>query len=240
MKWRCARSSFERGFAAIELLVAMAILASVCLFAGAYLRTIFRREKVKASVREIYTQVLAARMQALRHDSNVVLQVDLATREMTSWADPSAKFVRDSTEPVLESHRLPGDLVFRSVDGTINGSDSVAFDTYLGDSSLVDRIVFRSDGRLVAPQAANSQPPFRPVSYGANVPPGSVNCAPAGCRGIFVADRSDGGSDRNLSRISVDDYSRIGKASLLKWLPAEQGGNAGERNFVPPPWKWVD
>jgi prepilin-type N-terminal cleavage/methylation domain-containing protein len=240
MNSRCARSSFERGFTAIEVLVAMAILASVCLFAGAYLRTILHREKLKASVREIYSLVLAARMQALRHDSNVVLQIDLAAREMTSWADASANFVRDSTEPVLMSYPFPADLVFRSVNGAVNGSESVAFDSYLGDPSLVDRIVFRSDGSLVAPQAANSQPPFRPVSYGANVPPGSVNCPPAGCRGIFVADRSDGGANRNLFRISVDDYSRIGKASLLKWLPAEQGGNSGEENFVPPPWKWVD
>jgi hypothetical protein len=141
---------------------------------------------------------------------------------------------------VLESYRLPRDLVFRSVSGTVDGPDSVAFDDYLGDPSLVDRIVFRSDGSLVVPQAANSQPPFRPLSYGANVPAGSVNCAAAGCRGIFVADRGDGGADRNLFRISVDDYSRIGKTSLLKWLPPERGGNSGERNFVPPPWKWVD
>ncbi|HEX9304598.1 MAG TPA: type II secretion system protein [Thermoanaerobaculia bacterium] len=240
MNSRRARSLVERGFTAIELLVAMAVLASVCLFAGAYLRTILRREKLKASVREIYTLVLAARMQALRHDSTVVLRLDLPAREVTSWADASANFVRDSTEPVLESFPLPVDLVFRSISGTVNGPDSVAFDDYLGDPSLVDRIVFRSDGSLVPPQAANSQPPLRPVSYGADVPPGSVNCATAGCRGIFVADRSDDGADRNLFRISVDDYSRIGKASLLKWLPTEQGGNAGERNFVPPPWKWVD
>ncbi|HEX9287355.1 MAG TPA: prepilin-type N-terminal cleavage/methylation domain-containing protein [Thermoanaerobaculia bacterium] len=240
MNSRRARSSFERGFTAIELLVAMAILASVCLFAGAYLRTILRREKLKAAARELYSLVLAARIQALRHDSNVVLHVDLAARNVTSWADTSANFVRDPGEPLLESRRLPGELVFRSVSGTVDGPDGVAFDDYLGDPSLVDRIVFRSDGSLVVPQAVNSQPPFRPLSYGANVPAGSVNCPPTGCRGIFVADRGDGGVDRNLFRISVDDYSRIGKASLLKWLPTEQGGNSGERNFVPPPWKWVD
>ena len=49
--------------------------------------------------------------------------------------------VRTVTEPVLASYRLPVDLVFRSVSGPVNGSDSVAFDNYLGDPSLVDRIV---------------------------------------------------------------------------------------------------
>src|SRR5437667_7831541 len=140
MKWRCARSSFERGFTAIELLVAMAILASVCLFAGAYLRTILRREKVKASVREIYTLVLAARMQALRRDSNVVLQVDLAAREVTAWADKSPNFIRDSTEPVLDSYRLPTDLGFRSARGAMGRSESVAFADYLGTRSPARRV----------------------------------------------------------------------------------------------------
>jgi hypothetical protein len=61
-----------------------------------------------------------------------------------------------------------------------------------------------------------------------------VNCPPAGCRGIFLAD------GRNVFRVSVDDFGRIGRVSLLKWLPPGHGGNAGERDFTPPPWKWVD
>jgi len=241
MNLRRRSSSASSGFTAIELVVAVAIVGSVCLFTGAYLHTIFRREKMKASVREVYALVLATRMQAVKRNQNVVLHLDLADRQISSWADtPPENSVRDAGEPVLNAYTLPTFVAFRQMDGALNGPDSVAFDQYAGDAALVDRIVFRGDGSLLPPQASNSQPPVRPGTYSAAVPSNSVNCPAAGCRGIYLADRPESGVERNLFRISVDDFGRIGKASLLKWLPAEQGGNAGEKDFVPPPWRWVD
>jgi type II secretory pathway pseudopilin PulG len=226
---------------AIEVLVALAILASVCLFMSAYLHTIIKRERTKATVRQISTLVLAARMQALRRDCNVVIHIDPAAHDITSWVDAlPLNLIRDPGEAVLSYFRLPAAVSLRSMSGNLNGPDSVSFDEYQNDATLVDRIVFRADGSLLVPQASNSRPPDRPVTYSANVPSMSVNCRVTGCRGVFVADRSDGGSSRNLFRVGVDDFGRTGKPSLLKWLPPEQGGNGGERNFVPAPWKWTD
>jgi len=77
----------------------------------------------------------------------------------------------------------------------------------------------------------------------ASVPHGSIDCNPTTrCRGIYIADNNQTGftSNRNVFRISVDDYGRTGRVSLLKWLPASDGGNAGENNFVPGPWVWAD
>jgi len=240
MSSRRPRRFSEHGLTAIEVLVALAILASVCLFTSAYLHTILKRESMKGTVREISTLVLAARMQAVRRDCNVVLHIDLVAHDMTSWVDSlPLNLIRDPAEPVLSHLRLPGSISLRSVGGKVDGPDSVSFDDYENDAALVDRIVFRADGSLVVPQAANSRPPDRPLTYSANVPPSSVNCRLTGCRGVFVADRGGAGLSRNLFRVSVDDFGRTGKTSLLKWLPPEQGGNGGERNFVPPPWKWV-
>ena len=231
----------EQGLTAIEVLVALAIMAAVCLFTSAYLHTILKRERTKATVREISSLVLAARMQALRRDCNVVVHIDPVAHDIISWIDAlPMNLVRDPGETVLNYFRLPGSVSLRSVGGGIDGPDSVAFDQYANDTTLVDRIVFRADGSLLVPQAANSRPPERPLTYTENVPPLSVNCRLTGCRGVFVADRRDGGASRNLFRVSVDDFGKTGKTSLLKWLPPEQGGNGGERNFVPPPWKWVD
>jgi Tfp pilus assembly protein FimT len=241
MNSRSDRLASRRGFTSVELVVAMAILVSVFLFTAAYLHTIVRRERMKAAVREIHSLVLATRMQAVRRDATVVLEVDPATRELTAWAEtPPGNLVRDDSEPVLATYRLPTFLSFRAVAGQIDGPDSVAFDQYGGDTSLVDRIVFQSNGGLMAPQAANSQPPIRPGLRTASVPSTSVNCREEGCRGIYLSDRASAGVNRNLFRISVDDFGRVGKTSLLKWLPPEQGGNTGERDFVPAPWKWVD
>jgi Type II transport protein GspH len=236
-----SRPASSSGFSSVELVVAAAITVSVCLFTFAYLHTIVRRERMKAAVREIYSRVLATRMQAVRRDATVVLEVDVAKRELTTWADQSPpNFVRDDSEPVLSVQGLPPFLVLRAVDGSVDGPNSVAFDGYAGDASLVDRIVFRSNGGVVRPEASNSAPPARPGTATADVPPTSVNCRADGCRGIFLSDPSNTGSRRNLFRISVDDFGRVGKVSLLKWLPPEQGGNSGERDFVPPPWKWVN
>lgn len=225
----------------MELVVAMAIVVSVCLFTLAYLHTILHRERIKGTVRDIHSFVLLTRMHAVRRDANVVLEFDLARRQMTAWADNSpSNFVHDRDEPLLGVRPLPTFISLRSVEGPVDGPDSVAFDEYAGDPRLVDRIVFRSNGGLLLPQAPNSEPPVRPQRFTSDVPATSVNCRDTGCRGIFLADRPGGGPHRNLFRISVDDFGRVGKASLLKWLPPEQGGNSGERNFVPTPWKWVD
>ena len=223
------------------MIVATAIFASVFVFTIGYLHTIARRERMKTAVREIYSLVLASRLQAVRRDASVVLEIDLTKRELTTWAEGMPpNLVRDPSERVLSAYRIPGNLFLRAVDGPLDGPDSVSFDDYGGGDGLVDRIVFRSNGGLLRPRAANSQPPIRPGVVTSDVPATSVNCRETGCRGIFIADREVGGTNRNLFRISVDDFGRVGKASLLKWLPPEQGGNEGERNFVPPPWKWVD
>jgi Tfp pilus assembly protein FimT len=223
------------------MIVATAIIVSVFVFTLAYLHTIMRRERMKTAVRGIYSLVLAARMQAVRRDANVVLHIDLANRELTSWAESSSgNFVRDESERVLNAQPLPTLVSVRTVGGQVDGPDGIAFDEYAGNPALVDRIVFRSNGGLVTPEAANSRPPGKPATVTGDVPGTSVNCLDGGCRGIYLADRATGGPNRNLFRISVDDFGRVGKASLLKWLPPEQGGNSGERDFVPPPWKWVD
>lgn len=241
MHSRGSRPASSGGFTSVELIVAAAIVVSVCLFTLGYLHVIVRRERMKTAVREIYALVLATRMQAVRRGATVVLEIDLRKREITTWADDSpANFVRDASERVLSAQPLPPVLVFRSVDGRVDDSSSVAFDGYSGDASLVDRVVFRSNGGLVIPEAPNSAPPSRPATVTGEVPATSVTCRLEGCRGIFASDRPGGGTHRNLFRISVDDFGRVGKVSLLKWLPPEQGGNSGERNFVPPPWKWVD
>lgn len=232
---------FGRVFKSIETMVAMAILASVCLFAGAYFYTILRRERIKAAAREVHSLVLAARMQAVRRERYVVLEVDVRSREFVSWIDDRPEnFEHDPSELTLGSYRIPDAVALRSVGGDIDGPDSVSFDKYQWNEGIVDRIVFRGDGTLVAPQALNSRPPVRPRTVTASVPSTSINCPPVGCRGIFLADRSGHGTGKNVFRISVDDFGRVGKISLLKWLPPGHGGNAGERDFTPPPWKWVD
>jgi Tfp pilus assembly protein FimT len=192
---------------------------------------VMRHSRLRSAVREIYSIVLATRMQAVKRNSQVVMFVDLAHNRVVTWADKTPyNYVQDANEPTINSYVVPAYVYF----------ESVSFDTYEGSKKRVDEIVFRGDGTLVQPENKSSRLASRPTPYTAIVPAGSVNCKKA-CRGIYVSDKpaSDLGA-KNIFRISVDDFGPSGRASLLKLLPADQGANSGEVNYVPPPWTWVD
>jgi type II secretory pathway pseudopilin PulG len=229
------------GFTTIELIILLAIVGIVVLFAAAYLRSIFHRERLKRVVRDIHALVVAARAQAVRGHQTCVVSIDPASRQIKAWQDlPPENYTQDAGEPTLLSMEIPPSVVLRAAP---DGGDGVAFDGYLGKESLVDRIVFKPDGSIDAPAAPNSQPPVKPALLTRSVPAGSINCNPnRQCRGIYVADNDRPGDlpNRNTFRISVDDFGPGSQATLLKWLPSAMGGNRGEVNYVPPPWKWVD
>lgn len=229
------------GFNALEVMSALAILSIATSFAAELPRTVLRRERVKSAAREIQSVVLATRMEAVRRNTKVVLHVDLEKREITSWAERGASnFVQDPGERTITRYGIPGAVLFRSLDARVDGPDAVAFDTYAGDRRVTDRLVFDGDGSLVSPQAENSRLPGRPRSYGPGVPYASVDCSPSRCRGIFFSDHAGGRPGRNLFRVSVDGAWNVGRVSLLKWVPPEEGGNTGEADFAPSPWHWVD
>jgi hypothetical protein len=125
----------------------------------------------------------------------------------------------------------------------VNGPNAISFDGYKGNPNLADRIVFHPDGTLFVPQNPNSKPPRRPGKVTSRVPFGSIDCNPDNsCRGIYISDRPDGGKEehRNTFRVSVNDFGPTGRVTVLKWLPESQGGNPGETNYVPPPWRWAE
>ncbi len=235
----------ERGFTVIETLIILAIIGIAALFAAAYLRSIFKRERLKTSVRQIYAILLDTRMEAMRRNQNCVMLIDPTHRQITVWADALPyNSVQDPAEPTLISFVIPNSVFFSfAPSGTVNDAAAVSFDTYHDNPTLVDRVVFRGDGTIDSPQAAISQRPSKPAVQTTTVPLGSINCNPGQrCRGIYISDSSATGDvpNRNTFRISVDDFVSTGRPSQLKWVPSPAGGNRGEINYVPPPWRWVD
>lgn len=230
----------------VEAVVAMTVAGIVALLAGPYLYRLWRRERLRIAAQEVYTLVVAARLQAVKLNRQVVLWIDPRTREAVAWADTFPyNFVKDPGEPAIMLFRIRSGVFFRYAPSgdRVNDAKSVSFDMYGGDRKIVDRLVFHADGTLEPPQDPDSKPPRRPGAVTRNVPYGSINCNPDdSCRGIYISDRPASGpeANRNTFRISVNDFGPTGRVSLLKWLPLSEGGNPGETNYVPPPWKWVD
>lgn len=235
----------EGGFTMIEMVIVAALIGIMAVFAAAYLRSIFKREKLKSVVKEIYSIVLATRMQAVRRNQPCVMLIDPVNRLVTVWADSLPyNYVQDAGEPTLLSYVIPDNVDFQfAPNGALNDAAAVAFDTYLGNAALVDRVIFKGDGTLEPPQSPTDRRPLKAGTYTATVPVGSINCNPGQrCRGIYISDRSATGdvANRNTFRISVDDLGSSGEASLLKWVPTPAGGNGGEINYAPVPFRWVD
>lgn len=228
-----------------ETVIVVAILGIVAVFAAAYLRSIMKREKLKAVVKDVQAIVLATRAQAVKRNQNCVMLVDPARRVIMVWADTLPyNYQKDSGEATLIEYAIPPNVYFRfAPTGELNGPTAVCFDGYQGNAALVDRIVFKPDGALDPPETQACRGPQRPALFTATVPAGSINCSPGqSCRGIYISDSSSSGdaANRNTFRVSVDETGPNSPVTLLKWVPIAMGGNGGEVNYAPPPWKWVD
>lgn len=220
-----------RGFTTIEVAVVVALVAIVTSVTLPQLSRAMRHARLRSAVREIYAAVLATRMQAVKRDSQVVMFVDVRLGRVRTWADKTPyNYTQDANEPTINSYTIPKYVYVQRV----------VFDTYGGDKKIKDMIVFQGDGTLVDPQKKGVKQAVRPTPYTKSVPPGSVDCK-GNCRGIYISDKADSDEAiQNIFRISVDDFGSSGRASLLKKITKEQGGNNGETNYVPPPWTWVD
>jgi Tfp pilus assembly protein FimT len=245
--------SGQHGFTFVEVLVILAMVGTMAAITIPWFHKIYKRNRLRSAVQEVYSMVLATRMQAVKRDQTVIVKIVLNNRTlcgetgqcMIMWADNAPNnYVQDVGEPTIQRQSIPDYVYFRRApSGSLNGSSAVSFDGYPGAPGATDSIVFQGDGTLVPPTSSNSLQPLTPSPYTASVPHGSIDCNPSSrCRGIFIADNNQTGntSNRNVFRLSVDDSGRTGRVSLLKWLPRTDGGNPGENDYVPGPWVWAD
>jgi len=246
---RFARSG---GWSLVELMIVVGIFGLMVAVATPYFLKISRHYRLLGQVHEIQSTIMAARMQAIRRNKQVVVQfyVSDATKCpgggscAITFVDTNSDFVQNGLEPTIGTYAVTQEqrVFFLNPVNPSSAVRGIAFDTYILGGG-VDLVAFRSDGTVVPPQAAYCARPTRPTSYTATVPSGSVNCAGGNCRGIYITNdpSTAANNERDAFRISVDDFGSNGKVSVLKWLPTTHGGNVGEVNFVPgTPWIWLD
>jgi type II secretory pathway pseudopilin PulG len=247
---RFARSG---GWSLVELMVVVGIFGLMVAVATPYFLKIGRHYRLLGQVHEIQSTIMAARMQAIKRNQQVVVQFFVSDPTncpgggscAITFVDSNSNFVQNLGEPTIGTYAVAQEqrVFFLNPANPVSAARGIAFDTYNSNGALVNLVAFRGDGTAVSPQAAYSARPTKPGSYTAKVPSGSVNCAAGDCRGIYITNDPSTSviAERDAFRISVDDFGSNGKVSVLKWLPAAHGGNAGENDFVPGgPWIWLN
>src|SRR5215831_1271581 len=103
-----------RGFTLVELIITLALIGIAAVVGTPFIFKIMKRERLRGYATEIYSQVLAARMQAVKRNSPVVLFFDLANRRIISWAEvPPFDYVQNvATEPTISQWEVPKYLLF--------------------------------------------------------------------------------------------------------------------------------
>jgi hypothetical protein len=214
----------------------IAVLASLVVLSGPVAGKLIRRSNSLAAYSTIRQTFAAARLQAIKRVTNVVVEASLTTDgrlrlrtfqdrandettpQPADEAAAAGNFVQDTgsfasspatDEPILAEVTLDSGVRIWKRGGTKEDlTDGVAFDTYHDDSAVVDRVAFLPSGGIVTPEAANS----------------GVACASGG-RGIYFADAAG----MNFFRVSVDsDFS--GKLRVDKYVDGD--------GYQPRNWTW--
>jgi Tfp pilus assembly protein FimT len=193
----------------VEVLITIAILAGLALLTAPVAGKLIRRSQTLAAYSSLQQTLAAARLQAVKRGSNVVVEVGLTPegrirvhtfQDRANTEDPldatqqtaAANFQQDvfgsapaTNEPTLGDIVLPSNAVIWKQGGTKNDTDAgIAFDHYNGNNALTDRIAFLPTGGIVPPEdTADSGLPTS-----------------AGGRGVYLADSAG----KNYFRVTVD------------------------------------
>lgn len=126
--------SRSRGFSLVELLIVMAIIASVALVGIPWFVKIGQRSKLKSAAREVQTTLLAARVKAVNRNRAVSVVI-------TSLGPPVELQTVEPNPPAPTPTHVPVHL-------TLPAKDAQLFTT---PNSAGGTITFGADGRLANP-----------------------------------------------------------------------------------------
>jgi prepilin-type N-terminal cleavage/methylation domain-containing protein len=136
----------DAGFTLIEALVVLVILLILALIGAPPLFTTMRQGKIRGIAYETVTLMRLARLDAIRHSGQGVVEVvpgDADVGELPAvraFSDRNSNGVQDAGEPVLGRHELPTRVEHRSP----GGGPSIS-----GFAASGGRAVFRGNGSVV-------------------------------------------------------------------------------------------
>jgi type II secretory pathway pseudopilin PulG len=226
----------EAGFSLAELLVVFSLSGLLALVALPAAGKIIRHSRDLGAFASIRQVLAAARLQAVKHGANVVVEISLTPEKLirlrtfkdrandttsplpndeqtaaANFRQDTGSFATspDTDEPTLGDFTVVSGVHLWKQGGTIDDLGAgAAFDKYAGDATLVDRIVFLPSGGIVPPQDTASGMPTS-----------------SGGRGLYFAD-VDG---KNFFRVTIDS-NLSGKFRVDKYVPGT--------GYVASGWIW--
>jgi prepilin-type N-terminal cleavage/methylation domain-containing protein len=225
----------QAGFTLVETLIVFALSGLVAVIALPAAGKLIRHSRdfgALASIRQVFA---AARLQAVKQGANVVVEISLTPEKQIRFrtfrdrandttsplpADEQAaagNFQQDvgtfatspaTDEPTLSDFTVTAGVFLWKQGGTKDDLSAAAFDKYVDDATLVDRIVFLPSGGIVPPQDSECLTPTT-----------------SGGRGIYFAD-VDG---KNFFRVTIDS-NLSGKFRVDKYVPGS--------GYVASGWTW--
>jgi prepilin-type N-terminal cleavage/methylation domain-containing protein len=147
-----ARNDRSAGFTMIEVLVALVIMLILLLLAAPPLFTTMRQGKIRGIASETVALMRLARMDAIRHSAQGIVEVVPGDPDAGQYAavrafsDRNSNGVRDEGEPEIGRHLLPNRVEHRSPGGgpsvsgfVLSGGRAI----FLNNGAVVDRGAFR-------------------------------------------------------------------------------------------------
>jgi prepilin-type N-terminal cleavage/methylation domain-containing protein len=226
-----------QGFSLVELLLVVAFLGILAAVAVPTAGKMIRRARAFGSLASIRQVFAVARLQAIRRGVNVVVLVTLTPEgliQLHTFQDRANDFTaplpadeqaaagngRQDTgtfatspatdEPTLGDTTLPAAVrLWKEGDVQDSLGTGMSFDTYNGDATLADRVIFLPSGGVVPPQDAGTSGP--PTATGG--------------RGLYFADFSG----QNYFRVTVEN-DLTGKIRVDKYQDGLGYVNSG--------WTW--
>ncbi len=229
--WRkCPKGiRIERGFSLVEVLIVIVFIGILVALAGPAAAKLIRRSEDMAALATARQVLAVARLEAVKTGANLVVvfskdsdnTIRLKTfrdkASLTTVSGDDGNGAQDAGEPTLGDVTLSGRIHFwKQGQSKDDVTTAILLDTYGGDASLTDRIIFLPTGGISPPQDSASGPPL----------------AISG-RGIYFADWQG----KNYFRVTVEsDLS--GKARVDKWV-----NEAVPPGYYPPgptaKWRWL-
>ena len=130
------RSSAQRGFTAIELMVVVAIVAILAALAAPSFTPLIERWRVRSATEELQSTIYLARSEAIKRGGSIVIQANSGTDWGTGWHmyfDANSNGTQDTCKPAETPNEC--DLQFSSTPisttiGLVGGASQASVDRW--------------------------------------------------------------------------------------------------------------